>query len=94
MNFEDANKRQLLQIALKEDCPLEYKYEALRELQLRKFSDVHLQKLVKLWGKGVTQEQIAVELGIDFETVGYYLLKHGLFKVRRMGIKNGLKKTI
>jgi hypothetical protein len=27
MNFDEATKKQLLTIALHEDCPLEYKYE-------------------------------------------------------------------
>jgi hypothetical protein len=86
MNWESATKRQLIQISLHEGCSLDDKYEALRELQLRKFSDVHLQKLVKMWGIGFTQDQIAEELGIDFETVGYYLIKHKLFKVKRQGL--------
>lgn len=85
MRWELATKRQLLQIALYEICPLSFKYEALRELELRKWSDIHLQKLVKYWGLGYTQEQIAEKLGVEFETVGYYLRKHGLYKVRRIG---------
>lgn len=35
MNFEKATKEQLLQIALYEDCPMSFKYEACRELQKR-----------------------------------------------------------
>jgi hypothetical protein len=87
MNLENATKKQLLQIALYEDCPLSFKYEALRELDLRKWSDIHLQKLLKYWGMGKTQDWIAEKLGMDFSTVGYYLMKYGLFKVRRGGMK-------
>jgi hypothetical protein len=29
MNFDEATKKQLLTIALHEDCPLEYKYESM-----------------------------------------------------------------
>lgn len=36
MNFEHATKRQLLQIALYESCPIKDKYAAIRELELRK----------------------------------------------------------
>jgi hypothetical protein len=35
MHFEDALKTQLLQICLYEDCPIDLKYAAARELQLR-----------------------------------------------------------
>jgi hypothetical protein len=39
MHFEDALKTQLLQICLYEDCELEYKYAAARELQLRQWRE-------------------------------------------------------
>lgn len=88
VNFEEATKKQLLAIVLHdEDCPLSFKYEALRELDLRKWSDIHLQKLLKYWGMGKSQYWIAGKLGMDFATVGYYLTKYGLFKVRRGGMR-------
>jgi hypothetical protein len=87
MNFDQATKKQLLQITLDENCPISLKYEALRELQLRKWSDTHLQRLVKYWGMGKTQIWIAEKLGIDFATVGYYLRKYGLFNVKRGGMR-------
>jgi hypothetical protein len=35
MNWNKATKKQLLQIALSEDCPLEFKHLAAAELQKR-----------------------------------------------------------
>jgi DNA-binding NarL/FixJ family response regulator len=85
MNFEDATKQQLLQIALYEECPIEYKYEAVRELQLRQFNEeTMLEDLVKLWGQGLSCFSIAMELGIEENTVKWQLTKYGLWK-RRVG---------
>lgn len=64
MFFEDATKKQLLQIALFEDCPLEYKNKAVCELQMR-WTDKLLPDLILLYGEGLSLSQIAIELGID-----------------------------
>ncbi|MCA1029309.1 helix-turn-helix transcriptional regulator [Cytobacillus kochii] len=82
MYFEDASRKQLLQICLDENCPVNYKYEAARELQMRQWHDEYLTQLVQLWGKGKSSFEIAVELGIDRSTVKYRLMKHGLYKTR------------
>lgn len=79
MYWEDATKQQLLQICLWEDCPLEYKFEAARELQLRQWHDDYLPELVRLWGKGMSSWNIAIELGIDQGVVSWQLEKHGLY---------------
>jgi hypothetical protein len=84
MHFEDALKTQLLQICLYEDCPIEYKYAAARELQLRQWRDEYLTDLVRLWGKGYSSFEIAVELGLDEPLVKRKLVKYGLYK-RRVG---------
>lgn len=76
--LEDATKEQLLTIALYEDCELDYKYAACRELQLRKWHDDMLTDLVRLWGKGYTAFDIAIELGVSENTVIYQLRKYGL----------------
>ena len=82
MFFEDASKRQLLQIALWEECPIDYKYEAAAELQMRQWHDDYLQDLVRLWGEGKTSFQIAVELNIDIQAVVYRLDKYKLYGKR------------
>lgn len=82
MYFEDATKKQLLQIALWEECPIDYKYEAAAELQMRQWHDDYLQDLVRLWGEGKTSFQIAVELNIDIQAVVYRLSKYNLFGKR------------
>lgn len=76
--LEDASKEQLLTIALHEDCELDLKYAACRELQLRKWNDEMLTDLVILYGKGYTIFDIAIELGVDENTVIWQLRKHGL----------------
>lgn len=85
MNFEDATKKQLLQIALNEDCPLEYKYEALKELQLKTWGSVFLQKLVKYWGQGLTEIQIADRFGVEVWEVKKQLQKYNLYGKRVKG---------
>ncbi|UYL93969.1 putative transcriptional regulator [Geobacillus phage vB_GthS_PK3.5] len=80
--FEDATKEQLITICLYEDCPLEYKYEAARELEIRKWREEMLTELVRLWGKGYSTFEIAIELGIDENTVKWQLQKHGLYRKR------------
>lgn len=78
--FEDASKEQLLTIALYEDCSLDDKYEAVRELQLRRWHDDLLPHLVTLWGKGHTIFEISIELGLSENTVKAQLYKYDLYK--------------
>jgi ATP/maltotriose-dependent transcriptional regulator MalT len=80
--FEDATKEQLITICLYEDCPLEYKYEAARELEIRKWREEMLTDLVRLWAKGYSTFDIAIELGVDENTVKWQLQKHGLYRKR------------
>jgi len=80
--LEDASKKQLLTIALHEDCELDLKYAACRELQIRQWQDYMLTDLVRLWGKGYTIFEISIELGVSETTVKTNLRKHGLYKKR------------
>lgn len=79
MYWEDATKEQLLTICLYEDCSLDDKYEAARELQMRKWHDDYLIDLLRLWGEGKSTFEIAVELGIDPGQVKWQLEKHDLY---------------
>lgn len=83
--FGDANKQELLTIALYEDCDFDYKYEALRELEYRKnmnkWKDEMLTELVVLYGKGYSIYEIADELGVSEGTVRYRINKHKLKRV-------------
>jgi hypothetical protein len=85
MYFEDATKQQLIQICLFEDCPIDYKYEAARELQMRQWRDEYLTDLVRLWGEGKSSFQIAIELGLDIGQVQWQLEKYGLYGRRITG---------
>lgn len=85
IHFEDATKEQLLQICLWEDCPIDYKYEAAVELQMRQWNDEYLTRLVRLWGEGKTSFQIAIELGIDINVVYWQLEKYDLYGRRVAG---------
>jgi len=88
--FEDATRAQLLQIALYEDCQLEYKYAAARELDIRRWRDYMLTDLVLLWGKGYTMFDIAIELGISKTTVKNKLYELGLLGKRaKKSVKKG-----
>jgi hypothetical protein len=89
MNFDEATKKQLLQIALFENCPLEYKYEAARELSLKTWGPIFLQKLVKYWGMGLSDVQIADKLGVEEWEVHKQLLKYNLYGSRVKRRKQG-----
>ncbi|WP_226085664.1 hypothetical protein [Mesobacillus sp. S13] len=80
MNWESANKQQLLQIALSEDCDFSYKYEALRELQSRWTQDM-LTDVVVMYGKGYMPREIAEYLGVKAEQIGGIISKYGLRRV-------------
>lgn len=87
--FGDANKQELLTIALYEDCDFDYKYEALRELEYRKYKNKWknemLTDLVLLYGKGYSIYDIADDLGVSEGTVRYYISKHKIKRVRKCG---------
>jgi len=83
MRYETATKEQLLQICLWEECPIEYKYESARELQMRQWQEEFLPDLVRLWGEGNSPSYIATELGIEERAVRAQLRKHKLYNVRR-----------
>jgi hypothetical protein len=82
MNFDEATKKQLLTIAFYEDCPLEYKYESVRELQLKTWGPIFLQKLVKYWGMGFSDVQIAEKFGVEEWEIHKQLLKYNLYGTR------------
>lgn len=65
MNFEDATKKQLIQIC-QEDCPLHYKYQAALELQKRQKSKGYI---MQLWDKGFNTVEIAEKVNINRQSV-------------------------
>lgn len=85
LDMSEAPKKLLFHICFHEHDDRDNQYEALRELQLRRWSDIHLQKLVKWWGQGKTAKWIAVQLGVDEEVVKWQLQNNGLYGVRRVG---------
>jgi hypothetical protein len=87
MDFQDATKKQLLTIALYEECSLDDKYAAIRELQLKTWGPLFLQRLVKYWGMGLTDIQIADKFGVEIWEVKKQLQKYNLYKSRVKGRK-------
>lgn len=82
MNYDEATKKQLLTICLFEDCPLEMKYAAARELQLKNWGPTFLQRLLKLWGMGFSETQIADKFGVEIWEIKKQLLKYNLYGSR------------
>lgn len=74
-----ATRQQLLTIALYEDCHIDLKWQAVAELEYRKWNDDMLPTLIKLWGKGLSTFEIAVELDIPVSTVRSRLTKYDLY---------------
>jgi hypothetical protein len=80
MKWHKATKHQLLQIALYEDCPMEYKSRAAAELQTR-WSHSMLADLIYLYSKGEPVFYIAEYLGTDEQTLGGMISKYKLRRV-------------
>jgi DNA-binding NarL/FixJ family response regulator len=78
MDFTKAKKKQLLQIALREKCPVSFKYEACRELQMRWNNKEMLLDLVRMYGQGKEMWEIAEHLGIKESTVKGKIIQYGL----------------
>lgn len=74
-----ATREQLLTIALYENCSLDLKWQAVAELEYRKWHDDMLPTLIKLWGKGLSAFEIALELDIPVSTVRGRLTKYNLY---------------
>lgn len=89
MNIDEATKKQLLTICLFEDCPLEYKYMAAKELQLKNWGPTFLQKLLKYWGMGLSDVKIAELFGVEEWEVKKQLLKYHLYGSRVKRRKEG-----
>jgi DNA-binding NarL/FixJ family response regulator len=79
-----ATKEQLLQIAMFEDCEIDLKYAAVRELQnqRKKQKDDYLQQIVYLFGKGLIVPQIAKQLCISNQKVEKVINQKCLWKTR------------
>lgn len=88
--FGTASKQELLTIALYEDCDFDYKYEALRELEYRKYKNKWknemLTDLVLLYGKGYSIYDIAEELRVSEGTVRYHINKYRIKRVKKRGV--------
>lgn len=84
MRWELANKQQLLQIAMSEDCDIDSKYEAVRELQSRWSQDM-LTDVVIMYGKGYMPKEIAEFLGVSSALISGVVAKYGLKKGRVKG---------
>ncbi|MBW3114206.1 hypothetical protein KYJ26_20270 [Bacillus sp. MCCB 382] len=78
MDFESATKRQLLQIAINEECSLADKYAACREMQIRQWKETMLEDLVLLYGRGFSPFAVSIELGVDEYTVRNKIKQYGL----------------
>lgn len=88
MQFDKATKKQLLQIALAEDCSIDDKYRAVSELQMRWNEDM-LTEIVIMYGKGYSPKEIADYLGVSCQVVGGVVSKYNLRRAR-----NGLTKVV
>jgi hypothetical protein len=55
MNFDEATKRQLITICLYEDCSLDDKYLAARELQLKNWGSPLPTKISEVLGHGINR---------------------------------------
>lgn len=80
--LEDASRKQLLTIALHENCDIDLKFAACRELQIRQWRDEYLTEIVILWGRGLKIVEIAAEVGLPEYTIKNVLKLNGLYGKR------------
>jgi transposase-like protein len=73
MNWQSATNEQLLFIAMKERCPIELKYRAVRELQERQISDDIKGEIIYEAGKGTSLYDIAQDYGLEEKQVFFFL---------------------
>lgn len=86
MNFQSANKNQLLTIAFDENNSLEDRYEVVKELESRKvqkhWKDYMISSLVLMWARGASITEIAKELRVNPGQVGERIVALKLWKHR------------
>jgi hypothetical protein len=82
MDWIKADKKQLLQIALSEDCPIEFKYRAVLELQERKKKKDYLPQIVYLFGMGLLVPDIAKALFLSHQKVEKIINQKELWRTR------------
>jgi hypothetical protein len=73
MNFRFATNEQLLQVCLKEICPIDYKYKCARELQERQIPDDIKGEIIYEAGKGTSLFDIAQDYGLEEKQVFFFL---------------------
>jgi hypothetical protein len=66
MDYSQATKQQLLQITLHETCSLNDKYQALRELEIRKRTESHV---IELYNQGEKAYDIAYQTAINTSSI-------------------------
>ncbi|WP_108669534.1 hypothetical protein [Peribacillus acanthi] len=90
MNWNEATKSQLLTIALHDNCPVDHKYRAVQELQMRWNQDMLLD-LVRMYGQGKEVWEIAEYLGISESDVAASIKDYKLYRGR---VKNESTKIV
>ena len=81
-SWHTATKKQLYCIATDDAVPLDLRYEAARELQVRRFDSDMLLDLVRMWPTHNVY-QIAKHLGLSAFTVAKVAKRYGLLRTRR-----------
>jgi hypothetical protein len=84
LKWEKASREQLLQVALHEDCEIEYKYKACSILQYQRHLNKadHLQEIVYLFSKGLLVPEIAIILNVTSQHVEKIINQKNLWKSR------------
>jgi hypothetical protein len=89
MDWKQATKPQLLQIATDETCSLNDKYQALRELQQRKHSMKMTEEkkaaIVYHWTKGLTVKELRYKFDVSKRDIEGMIDKYKLWRGRLLG---------
>jgi DNA invertase Pin-like site-specific DNA recombinase len=96
MNWHQATREQLLQVALDEDCSFDYKYKACSILQYQQHLNKadHLQEIVYLFAKGMLVSEIAKVLSISHQHVEKIINQKELWRTRLFKEMNSIRRII
>lgn len=84
LRWEKASREQLLQVALHEECEMDYKYKACSILQYQWHLNKadHLQEIVYLFSKGLIVPEIARILSVSHQYVEKVINQKELWRTR------------
>lgn len=96
LDWNSATREQLLQIAIHEDCEIDYKYKACSILQYQRHLNKadYLQEIVYLFSKGLRVPEISKVLSISHPHVEKIINQKELWRTQLYKEMNSIRRII